>query len=363
MIDKLVLADGTVYTGRSCGVSGKTRGEIVFTTNMCGYQETLTDPSYYGQLVVMTYPSIGNYGINEYLNQSAKPWISGLIAREFCEQPSHWQSIGSIKEYFIKHKIVALEGIDTRRLTKHLRKYGTMPGLLACGVDLNEVQLIREAKNLVIPTNQVEMVSTSKPYMYNKNGSYHLAVVDLGVKKSILDVLALLDCRLTIYPYNVSAEELLSSGCDGIVFSNGPGNPESIPQTVTTVKNVLNKLPVLGICLGHQVICLALGAGIVKLKFGHRGGNQPVKDLSTGKIIITNQNHSYVVDEHSLIGTGLMVTHRNLNDGTVEGVSSQASSLVSIQYHPEIDYNSTELKDPLGQYLNLVKLKKQLDQQ
>lgn len=347
MVGKLILADGTVYTGRSCGIAGQTSGETVFTTNMGGYQETLTDPSYHSQIVIMTYPLIGNYGINSHSNQSDKPQVSGFIAREFCEQPSHWQSYGSIISYFKHHQILAIDSIDTRALAKHLRNRGTMAGLIACGDDLDEQQLIKQAKQLTISTDQVSRVSTKQSYQYNSTGTIKLAVVDLGVKKTILDNLTALDCQLTVYPYTVTADQLLKENYQGIVFTNGPGDPKNLPGVIKTIKQIAGHLPILGICLGHQLICLAAGADTYKLSFGHRGSNQPVKDLSTGKIALTTQNHGYAVSEQTLTDTGLQVTHRNLNDGTVEGVSSITKQLISVQYHPDQDQQV---------YLNFLKL-------
>ncbi|HHV72379.1 MAG TPA: carbamoyl phosphate synthase small subunit, partial [Clostridia bacterium] len=246
-----------------------------------------------------------------------------------------WQSEGSIKEYFFQHNIIALDGIDTRSLTKKLRTCGSMPGVIACGTSHTDQELIEKAQRAKLSSDLVSEVSTKIPYFYNRTGSKKIAVVDLGVKKNILNSLAALDCQVMVYPYKVKAEEILASGCHGVLFSNGPGDPKNLPQLVETAKQILGKLPVMGIGLGHQIICLSLGADTYKLKFGHRGGNQPVKDLASGKITITSQNHSYAVLEESLINTGLYVSHRNLNDNTVEGVSSKAFPLISVQYHPE----------------------------
>lgn len=352
----LVLTDGTVFDGYSCGAEGETSGEVVFNTSMTGYQEILTDPSYRGQIVAMTYTQIGNYGVNSRDIESRRPMSEGFIVKECIDYPSNWRSEMSIVSYFRKHGIVCIEGIDTRALTKHLRDFGVQAGIIST-TDLNPESLLGKIRRHpdISTVDLVRHVTTDTPYTWSeltwqcehrvtpqgekKGSSLHplnrkkVVVYDFGVKMNILRHLAAVGFDITVVPADTEAEEVLRKA-DGIVLSNGPGDPCSVPYAVETAKRVIGRKPVLGICLGHQILGLALGGRTYKLKFGHHGGNHPVMDLSNGKVEITSQNHNYCVDMESL-GDEVMLTHKNLYDGTEEGIRHREMPIMSIQYHPE----------------------------
>lgn len=330
----LVLEDGTVYNGKALGAQGQSEGEVVFNTGMVGYQELITDPSYTGQIVTMTYPLVGNYGVNDSHVESVIPRVKGLIIKEHCHHPSNWQSENTFHNYLAKHNIVGLCGIDTRALTKKIRDTGTMGGLIASGPDLDIQSLKEKAKNVVLKgAESVKSVTTSTPYQIAGPGP-KVVVMDFGIKQSILKSLKAVGCDLTVVPSYTSAEEILSLNPDGIFLSNGPGDPKDVIQTVETVKSLLGTKPIFGICLGHQIMALAMGADTYKLKYGHRGSNHPVQDLLTGKVYITSQNHGYAVNWDS-IDEGVIVTHKNLNDDTIEGIKHPGKKAFSVQYHPE----------------------------
>jgi len=327
----LLLEDGTQFEATLFGAGEKVIGEVVFSTGMSGYQEVLTDPSFYGQIVVLTFPLVGNYGINALDRQSDAPKVRGFIVREACRQPSHWLAQETLQDYLRRHRITAAEGIDTRALTRKLREKGTMTGMLTPDLPTPEDFLaLQEYK----PQRPVPQVTTREVYTIPGEG-YHLAVLDLGIKEGILAALQRRNCRLTVFPAHTRAADILSVRPDAIVLSNGPGNPKDNPEIVETVKILLQHKPVLGICLGHQLLALAAGADTEKLKYGHRGCNHPVKDLATGRVYITSQNHGYAVKEDSLDRTWLEITHRNLNDGTVEGLRFKDRPVWGIQFHPE----------------------------
>ena len=335
---RLVLEDGSVYQGTSRGASGTAWGEVVFNTSMTGYQEVLTDPSYCSQIVTMTFPMIGNYGINEDDFESRRPFLRGFITREMCAQPSNWRSTKTIEDYLKENEILAVEGIDTRALTRNLREKGAMRGILTTE-DTPHSELLQEVKNL--PTiSEMELiteVTTESPYVMGEGdgpGSPHIVILDLGLKLSIGHSLSNTGCRVTVVPGTFSAEEIMDFKPDGLVLSNGPGDPQTFPQAIQTVQHLAGKVPMLGVCLGHQVTALALGGKTYKLKFGHRGANHPVKDLVRDKVYITSQNHGFAVDESSL-PKNLEVTQMNLNDETVEGMREKKMKIISIQYHPE----------------------------
>ncbi len=335
---KLVLEDGSVYRGISRGVSGTRWGEVVFNTSMTGYQEVLTDPSYCSQILTMTFPMIGNYGINDEDFESRRPFLRGFITREICTQPSNWRSRQTITQYLRDNDIMAVEGLDTRALTRNLRDKGTMRGLLTTE-DTPESELLQEVRSLptISELSLIKDVTVESPYLLGEGehkDSPHIVILDLGLKLSIGHSLGNTGCRVTVVPGTFSAAEIADFKPDALVLSNGPGDPQRFPEAVQAVQQLAGKLPMLGVCLGHQVIALALGAKTFKLKFGHRGANHPVKDLLRDKVYITSQNHGFAVDADSL-PENLEVTQLNLNDGTVEGLRESKMRIISIQYHPE----------------------------
>ncbi|HAA89251.1 MAG: Carbamoyl-phosphate synthase small chain [Thermoanaerobacterales bacterium 50_218] len=330
----LVLEDGTVFQGVAFGSRGKNSGEVVFTTGMAGYQQVLTDPSYCGQIVTFTYPLIGNYGVNNDDNESERPWAEGVVLKELCSSPSNWRSLMKLEDFCREHGIIGISGIDTRALTRRLRNYGTMRGVIATG-DHDPQILVEEARNVPSLSEQdlVRTVSTKKVRVFGE-GECRIVVVDLGVKFSILRSLLKRNCTVYLVPGWTPAEDILSYRPHGVVFSNGPGDPKAAWYSVETARGLIGKVPLMGICLGHQVLALAFGGDTYKLKFGHRGANHPVKDLERGKVYITSQNHGFAVDAKSLPDE-VMVTHINLNDGTVEGLKHLRLPVFSYQFHPE----------------------------
>jgi carbamoyl-phosphate synthase small subunit len=363
----LVLEDGSVYEGEAFGARTTTYGEVVFDTSMAGYQEMLTDPSFAGQILVPTYPLIGNYGINEYDFESSRIQVRGLAVREHCPRPSHWQSTRTLHEFLLAYGIPGISGIDTRALTRRLRSAGVMMGIITSEMAVEEAS--EELKTLprYDSVNFVQQVSTKKAYEWqlSKSGdqsvslraersNLNIVVVDLGVKYNILRILSQLGCRATAVPCTASAEDILALNPGGIVLSPGPGNPTLLDDITDTVRNLIGKKPIMGICLGHQLIGKALGARTFKLKFGHRGGNHPVRDLATGRVYITAQNHGYALDADTLKG-GLEVSHINLNDGTVEGLRHRDLPIISIQYHSEASPGPLDNMYLFERFLEMVK--------
>ncbi|MBU2535260.1 MAG: glutamine-hydrolyzing carbamoyl-phosphate synthase small subunit [Chloroflexota bacterium] len=334
----LVLADGSVYEGLCFGAEVDAYGEVVFNTGMIGYQEMLTDPSYAGQIVVPTYPLIGNYGTNEQDVESDKIQVRGFVVREECTQPNHYRNRQTIHDYLLESNIPGLHGVDTRSLTRKLRSYGVMMGYLTS--EKSPEEALAELKKLPDygSIDFVQQVSTSHPYPWEStpddNNMPHIVVLDCGLKYNILRLLRQQGCRVTAVPCTTSADDILNLKPDGILLSPGPGDPELLDYIVETVKGLTGKKPMMGICLGNQLIARAFGGKNFKLKFGHRGGNHPVRDLKTGRIHITAQNHGYAVDPDTL-KDGLEVTHVNLNDGTVEGLRHKELPIFCIQYHSE----------------------------
>ncbi len=345
---KLILEDGSEYIGTGFGSPEEKKIELVFNTSMAGYQEIISDLSYTDQAVVMTYPLIGNYGTMEADNESDKPGIQGLIVREYCDRPSNFRCEKTLEQMMIANGIAGIEGVDTRQIARHIRNYGSCKAMIT-DETTDAAGAVAQLKAWDPPTDQVARASCEKPYLLNPDGEETLlmeessaqtaqnaiAVIDCGIKKNILRELQQFGRPILVFPWNTKAEEILRYKPAGVVISNGPGNPEDCQVTIKTIRGLISNQPLMGICLGHQIISLAFGAKTYKLKFGHRGGNHPVKNLLNGKIEITSQNHSYAVVPESLEGTGLSVTHVNLLDGTVEGVASKKDRVFSVQYHPE----------------------------
>ncbi|HEY6004859.1 MAG TPA: glutamine-hydrolyzing carbamoyl-phosphate synthase small subunit [Anaeromyxobacter sp.] len=345
----LALADGTTFEGRSFGESGEASGEVVFNTSMTGYQEILTDPSYVGQMICMTYPEQGNYGVVRADDESARPHATGFIVRHHAEQPSNFRAEESLGSYLVRNGLVGISGIDTRRLAKHIRTAGAQMGVIS--TEGSAKALVERARALPGMEGQdlATLISTKTRYEWKERGAdawtdaqrsedersrFHVVAYDWGLKRAMLRLLAEAGCRVTVVPSATTAAEALSLKPDGIFLTNGPGDPAAVVGARETVASLLGKLPVFGICLGHQILALALGAKTYKLKFGHRGANQPVKELATGKVDITVQNHGFAVDDKT-VGKRARVTHVNLNDGTVEGLEVLDAPAFSVQYHPE----------------------------
>jgi len=333
MKKKLILESGEVFHGKGFGAELETAGEVVFNTGMTGYQELISDPSYCGQIVCMTYPLIGNYGINRDDYESIEPAIKGLIVKELCDFPSNFRTQITLDELFKKKNLSGISGIDTRRLTRVLRNHGVVKGKIV-NADADEHAVVSELASTTFPTNQVEMVSTKTPYA-NPGRGLKVVLVDFGSKLGIIRELSQRNCDITVVSQDVTAEEILLMDPDGVMLSNGPGDPEDNQHALEMIRGLLGKVPIFGICLGHQLIGLACGAKTFKLKFGHRGGNHPVLDLEKNKVAITSQNHGYAVDQESLIGTDLIETHIALNDRTNEGLKHKIHPCFSVQYHPE----------------------------
>lgn len=392
---KLALEDGTVFSGASIGADGETDGEVCFNTSMTGYQEILTDPSYRGQIVTMTYPQIGNYGINEEDVESSKPHLAGFIVRENSRRASNFRSERSLSDYLREWNVVAIEGIDTRALVRHIRTKGAMRGVIST-VDLDDASLIAKAKASpgLVGRDLVKEVLPEMPCEWReplsewtlktdggsqlrteKNGSGsqavavsstvsngeeaspdapHVVALDFGMKWNIPRYLYNMGCRVTILPGTATAEEVLAQEPDGVFLSNGPGDPEPLTYAIETIRNLLGKKPIFGICLGHQLLSLACGAKTYKLKFGHRGANQPVHDLKTDVVEITSQNHGFAVEEETLPAC-LEVTHRSLNDQSIEGIAHKEVDAFSVQYHPEASAGPHDSHYLFSRFMRLLK--------
>ncbi len=366
----LVLQDGLVFEGTSFGAEGERIGEVVFNTSITGYQEILTDPSYKGQMVVMTYTEIGNYGVNEEdIESRGGPKVEGFIVKEYTEYPSNWRSERPLGEYLKEYGIPAIQGIDTRALTRHLRTFGSQMGILST-VDLSVESLYSKIKDHpgIGEMDLVSEVTTQSPFHWVEGlwrwpepeetsiEAPHVVVYDFGVKLSILRCLRDAGFRVTVLPATTPAEAVLEIQPDGVLLSNGPGNPEAVRYGIENTKRLIGKVPLFGICLGHQILGLAMGGRTYKLKFGHHGGNHPVMDLETGHVEITSQNHNYCVDIESLKGQ-VVLTHRNLYDGTEEGMRHVELPIFSVQYHPEAGPGPNDSRHLFRRFREMVELR------
>ena len=356
----LVLEDGSVWKGKALGSDDFKVGELVFNTSMTGYQEILTDNSYCGQIVMMTYPLIGNYGINRDDYESITPEVFGFVMKDYCEFPSNWRSQETLGHFLEENGIPAIYDVDTRALTRRLRDKGTMKAVMA-DADANVEEVLEKLRNTELITNQVERVSVDRIYSVPNKGT-KVVLMDFGAKLGIVRELAARGCDVIVVPYDTPAETIMRFRPDGVMLTNGPGNPEDIPVAVKTIQDLMGKTVIFGICLGHQLISLACGAKTYKLKFGHRGGNHPVVDLSDGHVEITSQNHGYAVDVDSLEGTGLIMTHQALNDKSCEGVRHESLPIFSVQVNPEANAGPEDSKDLFDQFIGLMKSEKEKKQ-
>lgn len=352
----LALEDGKIFRGKSFGSTGERYGEIVFNTSMTGYQEILTDPSYKGQIVTMTYSLIGNYGINQEDVESRLPFVEGFVVKEYSKISSNWRAQASLNDYLQENNILGIEAVDTRALTLHIREAGAMKAVLSTE-DLDQNSLVKKAKASpgLVGRDLVKDVTVSKFYEWNKTGKYKVVVLDCGVKFNILRKLAACGCRVNVVPAKTTAQEILEMKPHGILLSNGPGDPTPVTYVVKTIQELMGKIPIFGICLGHQMLGLALGGKTYKLKFGHHGGNHPVKDLKTGKISMTVQNHGFCVDIDSLNKKDIEITHINLNDQTLEGMRHKRLPIFSVQFHPEASPGPHDAEYLFNKFIEMMK--------
>ncbi len=346
----LLLEDGTIYEGESFGAEGTNFGELVFNTSMTGYQEILTDPSYADQVIVMTYPEIGNYGINNDDFESEKPAAKGFIVKNNCEKDSHYKSAQTLSSYLKKNNVVGLTGIDTRALTRKIREIGCMNCVVTTASITDELK--NKLANYKTDKDVVLSV-TKKTVTKMPNTGVKMAFIDYGAKDNIIKNLSQKGCDLTIYPATVDAETILNGNFEALFLSNGPGDPKDVTYSIEAIKEIAGKLPIFGICLGHQILSIVLGAKTYKLKYGHRGGNHPVINLQTNKVMMTSQNHSYAVDENTL-PPNTVITYKNLNDGTIEGLSYPVLNIESVQFHPEAAPGPTDANEIFDTWINKI---------
>ncbi|HOE16959.1 MAG TPA: glutamine-hydrolyzing carbamoyl-phosphate synthase small subunit [Syntrophorhabdaceae bacterium] len=380
----IALEDGTVFEGKGCGICGEKEGEIVFNTSMTGYQEIMTDPSYKGQIVTMTYPLIGNYGVNDDDIESDGPKVEGFIVKELSRITSNFRATDDLVRYFERHNILAVEDVDTRALTKHLRARGVMKGIIST-IDLNRESLVGKAKASrgIVGVDLVKEVTCREPYVWEekrgarcgergtggvervaKKGDFkndqpdrpdlRCVVIDYGVKRNILRMLKKVGCHVTVVPAYEKAENILAMKPHGILLSNGPGDPEGLTYAIEEIRKLIGAIPLFGICLGQQLLGLAFGGRTYKLKFGHRGANQPNRETGTGKVYITSENHGFAVDVGSITKEPVRVTHVNLNDGTVEGIEHEAYPIFSVQFHPEASPGPHDAYGLFGKFRNMM---------
>jgi carbamoyl-phosphate synthase small subunit len=364
----LVLRDGRVFRGEALGAQGEATGEVIFNTAMSGYQEILTDPSYRGQIVTMTYPMIGNYGLNDEDIESRRPWVNALIVKEASACPSSWRGWMSLDQYLTTHGIVGLQAIDTRALTRHLRDHGSQDGIVS-SADLDVERLRERARALprIVGRDLVSEVTVDAPFGWEEGvwkrergyvvpppPRFTVVAYDAGIKLNILRQLRTAGCAVTVVPADTPAAAVLERKPDGVFLSNGPGDPEAVPYLVESVRALIGKVPIFGICLGHQIIGLAAGGRAYKLPFGHHGANHPVRDLITGRVEITSQNHNFAVDPASVAGGGWESTHLNLNDGTCEGLRHRELPVFCVQYHPEASPGPHDANYLFGRFTELM---------
>jgi len=380
----LALEDGTIFGGWSFGAEGERCGEVVFNTSMTGYQEVLTDPSYKGQIVTMTYPLIGNYGVNEEDFESWRPWVEGFVVKEYCPFPSNWRAQGNLGDFLKKFGVLGIAGVDTRALTKHIRSAGAMRGIIST-LDFDAHSLVAKARSSppMAGSDWVQAVTCPKVYAWGSrkdrgeffqgtgpglwawgNGQnldlagkdkFRVVAMDFGIKHNIIRHLVSRGCAVLVVPATTRAEEILSLHPHGIFLSNGPGDPAAVPYAIETVKSLLGRKPIFGICLGHQLLGLAMGGKTYKLKFGHHGGNQPVKNLQSGQVEITTQNHGFCVDLETLPKKEVEITHINLNDLSLEGMRHRYLPIFSVQYHPEASPGPHDASYLFDEFISLMK--------
>lgn len=355
----VVLEDGRIFRGESFGAQVDAEGEIVFTTTMTGYQEVATDPSFYGQIVTMTYPIIGNYGVTRFDDQSRQPWIRGMVVREYVETHSNWRSEGDFASYLVEHDIPAISGVDTRALTRHIRDKGAMRGIITGNVgDRSDDELRELARSAWSPADVMVVDRVSTPdILRTGDDPLHVVVIDCGVKEHIVESLERRQVRVTVVPFNTPYAEIAKLDPDGILTSPGPGDPENAEVVVTAIQRIIqDERPYFGVCLGHQLLAMAIGASTSKLKFGHRGGNHPVLDLDTGLIYITAQNHGYQVDSETVpAADGWRVSKVSLNDGSAEGLAHATLPVYSVQYHPEGSPGPQDSQYLFDEFIELIR--------
>lgn len=356
----LVLEDGTYFEGYQLGSNDLSVGEIVFNTAMTGYQETISDPSYTGQIITFTYPLIGNYGINRDDFEALTPTLNGVVVKEASTHPSNFRNQKTLHDVLVQYKIPGISGVDTRSITRKIRQHGVLKaGFTDNRDDIDS--LINTLKSTELPRDEVETVSTKTPYV-STGSDLSVVLLDFGKKQNIVRELNMRGCNVTVVPYNTTAEEILAMSPDGVMLSNGPGDPDVVEVAIEMIKGILGKIPFFGICLGHQLFALSQGATSFKMKFGHRGANHPVKDLRSEKVDITSQNHGYAIDKNSLVNTDLEVTHIALNDGTVEGLRHKSLPAFSVQYHPEARPGPSDSNYLFDEFMTMMKEFKEKEQ-
>jgi len=356
---RLILEDGTIYDGESFGSTANAIGEVVFNTSLTGYQEIATDPSYRFQIVTMTYPHIGNYGIEREVAQSDEPQVAGFVVRDAIETPSNALSQMSLADYFEQNQIAAIQGIDTRALTRKIRNEGAMRGMITTDASRSAGDVVAEVRRApsMSGLDLVQRVTALRAYPFEEHPEHvkkRIAVYDFGCKRDILRHLTQVGCEVTVYPATTHADEILATRPDGVLLSNGPGDPEPVTYAQENIRALIGKVPIFGICLGHQLLGLALGGKTYKLKFGHRGGNHPVKDLRSGRVEITAQNHGFSVDPDSLSDSDVELTHINLNDQTLEGFRHRREPIMAVQYHPEAAPGPHDSFYLFGEFMSLI---------